>query len=306
MQEIDKNVEFNDFRKDGFVQVQLKEDAENAEPVNFSPKYLDIAQLNVFVLAIVFVLVIGVLTVFSFRYVQKTSIRYVPAYSIHTEATVETDETVPPTEVPVKNYSIKDMLGSWKLVGNKETATTAIPYYSFAEDGVAQENYGSITAAGRYKDLSEGKKKLVYIFIDDSLTGTYNFSFTGKKKKDYKLTLVDISTSRTYEFERAEAKAKKLSPSDDFKIDKKLVGYWLNKDIEKSYEFRSDGTAARVTGNVTTECIWTVNEDKVITIKYIKDEVKSINLDYIIKKDTLLINNTEYKKTENNQEQEQE
>ena len=301
LQDIDKGAEFNDFRKDGFVQIQHKNEADTAEPINYRPKYLNIAELNIFVLAIVFVLVISLMTVFSLRFVQKSVVEYVPAYVIKTEVTTETQPTQPETEKDVKNYSIKNLVGSWKIKGSEETEKTAIPYYSFTDDGVAQENYGSITATGEYKDLSERDKKVVYIDIDGSFTGTYSFKFTSDKKKGYTLILEDISSSRVYELVKAEAKAKKISPSSDFNVDKKLVGYWLNKKEAKSYEFNIDGTATRVTGGTTTDCTWTVSSKGVITIKYMKNVVKSLNLDYIIKDNHLYINNTKYVKTEKNQ-----
>lgn len=302
MQDIDRNTEFNDFRQDGFVQIRLKNEADTSETINYRPKYLNIAELNVFVLAIVFVLFWSLFTIFSLRFVQKSHVEYVPAYKAKTEATTESKETQPTTEKIVKGYSIKDIVGSWKIKGMKETKNTAIPYYSFTEDGIAQENYGSITATGDYKDLSEKDKKTVYISIDGSIKGTFNFEFTENQKKEYTLILEDISTNRFYELKQADAKAKKISPSKDFKTDEKLVGYWLNKKEKKSYKFNSDGTAVRDTGSVSTECTWTVSKKGVITIKYIKDQVKSLNLDYIIKDDTLAINKTVYQKQNDTEE----
>ncbi len=298
LQDIDKGAEFNDFRKDGFVQIQHKNEADTAEPINYMPKYFNVAEFNIFVFAVIFVLVVSVMTVFSLRFVQKSVVVNVPAYVVKKDVETEPAPTQPATEKDVKNYSIKNIIGSWKNKGAVETKNTAIPYYSFTEDGTAQENYGSITSTGEYKDLSKGKKKIVYIDIDDSFAGTFEFKFTSGKKGAYTLILEDISSGRAYEFVKAEAKAKKISPSSDFKVDNKLVGYWLNKKLGKSYEFNTDGTAVRVTGNTTTECTWTVSSKGVITIKYMKGEVRSLNLDYIIKKDKLYINKTVYAKTE--------
>ncbi len=302
MQDIDKNADFNDYRKDGFVQIQKKNDADTSETINYNPKYMNVAEFNIFVIAVIFVLFFSLFTIFSLRFVQKSVVENVPAYVPKTEATTESKETQPTTEKKVKNYSIKDLIGSWKIKGMTETKTTAIPYYSFTEDGIAQENYGSITATGVYKDLSEKNRKAVYISIEDSFEGAFDFEFTGTQKKDYTLILTEVSTSRVYEFVRAEAKAKKISPSNDFKADEKLIGYWLNKKEKKSYRFNSDGTAVRETGNLSTECTWTVSKKGVITIKYMKDQVKSLNLDYIIKNDSLAITKTIYKKQTDSEE----
>lgn len=298
LQDIDKGAEFNDFRKDGFVQIQHKNEADTAEPINYMPKYFNIAEFNIFVFAVIFVLVVSVMTVFSLRFVQKSVVVNVPAYVVKKDVETEPAPTQPATEKDVKNYSIKNIIGSWKNKGAVETKNTAIPYYSFTSDGIAQENYGSITSTGEYKDLSKGKKKVVYIDINDNFAGTFEFKFTSGKKGAYTLILQDISSGRTYEFVKAEAKAKKISPSSDFKVDNKLVGYWLNKKLGKSYKFNTDGTAVRVSGNTTTECTWTVSSKGVITIKYMKGVVRSVNLDYIIKKDKLYINKTSYVKTE--------
>ena len=298
LQDIDKNAEFNDYRKDGYVQIRIKNKADTSKPVNYLPKYLDIAELNIFVLAVVFVLVVSLMTIFSFRFVQKSTVEEVPAYIIKTEVTAETQVTQPETEKPVNVYSVRDIIGSWKIKGSEETKTTAIPYYSFAEDGAAQENYGSITAAGTYKDLSEGKKKLLFISIENSFTGTYSFSFSGDKEKGYTLKLVEIGTGRVYELVKAEAKAKRISPSGDYRVDKKLLGYWLNKEKDMSFEFKVDGTITRVTGGVTNDCVWTVSGNNLVTIKYMKSEVKSINFVYKIKNNKLYINNAVYTKTE--------
>ena len=298
LQDIDKGAEFNDFRKDGFVQIQHKNEADTAEPINYMPKYFNIAEFNIFVFAIIFVLVVSVMTVFSLRFVQKSVVENVPAYVVKKDVVTEPPHTEPETEKDVKNYTIKNIIGSWKNKGTAETKKTAIPYYSFTEDGTAQENYGSITSTGEYKDLSKGKKKVVYIDVNETFAGTFEFKFTSGKNGAYTLILQDISSGRVYEFVKAEAKAKKISPSSNFKTDKKLIGYWLNKKGDKSYEFNSDGTATRVVENTSTDCTWTVSSKGVITIKYMKNEVRSLNLDYIIKNDKLYINKTSYAKTE--------
>lgn len=210
----------------------------------------------------------------------------------------ETKKYPEETEPEIENISIKDIIGSWKIIGAEETSATAIPYYTFAQDGVAQENYGSITAAGSYKDISNKSKKLVFISIDNSFTGTFEYKLRGKNKSDCTLILKENSTAATYVLVKTEAKEKKLSPLDDFKSDKKLIGYWNNKKENESYEFKSDGTAVRVSGDTTTDCVWTVSYKNVIEIRYMKDEVKSLNLDYKIKNDKLIINNVKYVKTE--------
>lgn len=294
-QDIDRNIEFNDFRKDGFVEIRSKNEADTSESINYTPKYFNIAEFNIFVIAIVFILVVSLFTVFSLKFVQSTHVEYVPEYHVTTSPTEpETQETT--VKNTVKKVTIKNLLGSWKIKGSEESETGAIPYYSFAKDGVAQENYGSITSTGTYKDLSEDNKNIVYILIDNGIKGTYYFDVTGNKDDGYTLTLRNIESGSEYQLVSATAKAKKLTPTEDLKLDKKLFGYWLSEDEEKSYRFGEDGIVFRVTGGTTTEGVWSVTDKNVITIQYMKDAVKSVTLDYILKDGKLYITETEYTK----------
>ena len=42
-------MEFNDFREDGYVQIQSKGELNSDEPVSYKPKYFDINEYNIFV-----------------------------------------------------------------------------------------------------------------------------------------------------------------------------------------------------------------------------------------------------------------
>ena len=46
MQEINRDMEFNDFREDGFVQIQAKGDSDFADSENYKPKYFDISEYS--------------------------------------------------------------------------------------------------------------------------------------------------------------------------------------------------------------------------------------------------------------------
>lgn len=81
-QEINRNLEFNDFRHDGFVQIRNKDDAKTTEPINYTPKYFNIAEFNIFVIAIVFILGVSVFTLFSLRFVQQKFNPILPTESV--------------------------------------------------------------------------------------------------------------------------------------------------------------------------------------------------------------------------------
>lgn len=297
MQEIDKNVEFNDFREDGFVQIRLKDDAVNDEPQSYKPKYFDISEYNIFAIAIIFVLFVSVFTIFSLRFVQKRNKMFIEEY-VSTEPVSETTEPVTETENTVKSYSIKDLIGSWKLAEDKEENYNAIPYYTFKEKGTLQENYGSMVAAGSFIDLSEGKEKGVYLSIDSNIKGAYDFKVVGNKSDGYSLILTNRTNGNQYSFVKATAKMKKVGAIPKRKLDKGIIGTWYTKDKEKAYKFTSKGTLKRVTGRTTTYAVWTVAKKQEITIKYMKEEIKTVKVPYkIIKKGKqIMVNGTIYYK----------
>lgn len=299
MQEIDKNMEFNDFREDGFVQIQSKGELNSNEPVSYKPRYFDINEYNIFVIAVIFVLAISLFTVFSLRFVQKRHSSYVPKY-VSTEPV--TEEETEPTTVPikntVKNLSIKNLIGSWKLEEEDDTDYSAIPYFTFSENGYFQENYGSIIVKGSYKNISDKNDPGVYISVNSTIKGAYDFDVKGNKKDGYTLTLTDRETGEISTFENSEAKMKKLGTIKGYHVDNRLLGTWYTKDKKKAYKFVKNGRIKRVSNDVITYGVYTVDRKNTVVIKYIKEEIKTVELDYYLESNgkTLIINDTKYKK----------
>ncbi len=299
MQEIDRNMEFNDFREDGYVQIQSKGELNSNEPVSYKPKYFDINEYNIFVIAVIFVLAISLFTVFSLRFVQNRHSAYVPKY-VSTEP--ETEPATEPTTVviknTVKNLSVKDLVGSWKLVDDDDNDYSAIPYFTFTKDGYFQENYGSIIVKGTYKDISDDEDLGIYISVDSGIRGAYDFDVKGNKKDGYTLTLTNRQNGEISIFESSEAKMKKLGTIKGYNVDKRLLGTWCTKDKKKIYKFADSGKMKRVSYDTTTYAVYTVDRKNTLVIKYMKEEIKTVELNYYIdsKGKTLIINDTKYKK----------
>lgn len=295
MHEIDKNVEFNDFRKDGYVQLQAKDGVEKPETLSVKPKYFKLAEFNIFVIAIVYILFISAFTVFSLRYIQKTHVDYVKPY--HIKQTVETPDEEP-TEKEIRNdvksYSVKDIIGSWCLESDSGS-TGPVPYYTFTSDGVAQENYGSIVTVGDYKDVSGKKKKKIYINLDSTLKGVFEYILSGNEQDGYRLELISEESEIGYILVRAEAKAWDVKPPDKPKLNKKLIGKWFTKDKDKGYVFSKNGTFKRVTGQTVTKGSWSVKSDSVFTVKYVREQLTNRDISYLFNsKNTVIINGVEY------------
>lgn len=300
MQEINKDMEFNDFREDGFVQIRAKGDSEFADSDNYKPKYFDVSEYNIFVIAVIFVLAVSVFTVFSLRFVQKRGSAYVPKYVSTAPATW--DEATEPATVFVKNtvkkQTIKNLYGSWRSEDTEENESTAIPYFSFRKDGYMQENYGTIIVKGSFKDISDKDEPGVYISIDSSLKGAYDFDVKGNEKDGYSLTLTNRATGDINKFVSTTAKMKRLGRISGYRTDKKLLGTWYTKDKKKAYKFVKNGRIKRVSDKTITYGVYTVDLRNKVIIKYMKDAITTVELEYKVygKGKKLKINDVVYYK----------
>jgi hypothetical protein len=297
LESVNAGFEFNNYRQDGFVTLQEKK-GENNKPVYSAPKYFNVTELNIFVIAIVFVLIVSVMTVFGLKFLQSLSGPDIVETIEITEyvATTQPETTEPVVENEVKSLSIKNIYGSWKNAGDKESDGTAIPYYTFDKDGSATIHNGSTVYNGTFTDLSEDKSHIVNIRIDSYITGTYEFDVKGNKTDGYTLTLTAVNSGTTLKLKSATAKSYTLDTITNAKIDKSLVGKWLSKDKKSSYTFSSSGRVNRVSDNLELKGVWTIYNKNKVTIKYMQSNVETIELNYYVVKNQLVINDGVYYK----------
>lgn len=302
--EIFSDIEFNDYKEDGFVRLKLKNDSEGKtnkkiRRITDDSKYLKTTRY-LMVISIVFLLVIAVVTIFGYKALQY--------FTNDTPADMHVAPYVPSSDNDedemhriknsIKKVSVEHLHGSWKSLDAIEQKKSAIPYFSFAEDGAAQYDYGSFSVYGYFKDYSTKNKNTVYIEIDNQLCGLYAFDVTGNKKDGYRLALKNTSSGMTHYFESAEAKTYKLKPVEGGTIEKKLVGTWECRDGNRNYKFYSDGRFERQVGNQVMTGVWCEDtlRDNAITIKYMERVVADITLSYTLYDDSLLINDMVYYK----------
>ena len=299
---LNNNMEFNNFRKDGFIALKKKENnGEKTETSNFAPKYFRLNELNIFVIAIVFVLSVGLLTVFGLKLLQTITNADSLVPPLPTTEYVTTEPTTEePTEATIKNtvkdVSIKNVYGSWRMAADEESASHAIPYFSFSSDGKAQQNLGSITRTGEFKDLSNKKDNVIYIKISGALTGTFNFDVTGNSKDGYSLVLSSINTYTEHYLTSTTAKFYNPTPIQNFKMDKGILGKWVNDDESRVYKFTDDGRMSCTKDNTTIDGVWSIYEDNKITVQYLERTMETIELDYKLAKGHLIINDNIYTK----------
>lgn len=296
LERVSNSFEVNNFRKDGFVTLQEKENA-NA-PKHSAPKYFNLIELNIFVIGIIFILIIAVITVFGLKVLQSIGESNAVETAEVTQyvATAQPESTAPPVKNTVKSFSVENLYGSWRNEAVEESPDSPVPYYTFSDDGSAVVYFGSMTYNGSFEDLSQGKEHIINIRIDSMLTGTFSFNITGNKKDGYTLELTSVNSSVNYKLVSATAKTYKLDTMPDFRTDKNLVGKWTDKSGERSYTFTKDGKMKRFADNISASGVWTISGKDKITIKYMKGSVETIELYYSIVKEQLVINDTVYYK----------
>lgn len=298
---INTTMEFNDYKKDGFIQLK-KTSEEEEDQLILKPKedkvtYFKLSETNIFVVAIVFILIVAVITIFGLRALQMWNNElpqeiFIPAYT--------SPVTEPTTEPVIKNtveeVSIKNIYGSWKTKGSEETEGHAIAYLSFAEGGTAQYNYGSLKIEGDFKDFSTEKENIIYIEIDSVITGLYEFDVTGNKNDGYTLVLTNTESNRKIYYVSATAKSYKLDTIENFEKDSRIIGTWKTEDKTRSYVFTDDGRLERQIDNQTMTGVWTSHEKETLEVKYMESSVQTIYLKYSVFEENLIINNTIYYK----------
>ena len=301
--DISVDVEYNDFEKDGFLHIKVKdtdeEGFENTKEKIKKEKYLNLSYLNVVIICFVFLLIVAVLTVFGARFMKYANNDTVADVSVPVYVPKDpTEETTVKIKNEVEDVSIENIYGSWKVKGTKKGDKYAIPYYSFAENGVIQYDHGSFSVTGYFEDYSNEDRNIVYIELEERLNGLFYFNVEGNEKDGYELKLKNFQTGTVEYFETAKAKTYEVKPIDKFKIDKKIIGKWESKDGKKTYEFSEDGKFIRIMGDQMMSGVWTKSDKTTLQLKYMETVVASVYIKYNIYDDVLIINNVMYFKSE--------
>ncbi len=192
------------------------------------------------------------------------------------------------TSKELKNYldsfteGDNPVYGTWKIEGVKALS------YIFRNDGYAQLVMG--TEADFTKLVLDSSKKTLGVAFVLGLNGTYNYTFSKGNKV---LTLKSDKDS----FTLTRQKDYNLIPPapKNPKIDKNILGWWKSQGGQ-TYFFGSDGIM--YSNNITMETCYTYNavKGKIKAVYDYAGKVK-INLDYKLKKDSLYIDNVEYRKS---------
>ena len=129
-------------------------------------------------------------------------------------------------------------------------------YFIFGENGDAYAKWGSCTVYGYYDEYEEDGE--YDIDIPGFLFNIYTATF-----KDNSMLLV--SDSSQYFFERAEMPTITIDAPDNLKIDEKILGKWASADSYEFYEFKQDGVAfvTDMANYSTVECRYDCAENTI-------------------------------------------
>lgn len=174
-----------------------------------------------------------------------------------------------------------------------DEASSVKTYYIFDDDGVASIAYGTMKYVGTYS-ISENE---VSMEIQSAyLSTSFEFSVTGNVFTGRTLTFTDSSYDTEYTFHSTKIEAPDLKVDEDFKPNDKLTGEWNYYDgyYDFDYNFKSDGTVSIGQNEMLfVDGVYTCTDDT-ITIKYYADSEQTMELEYTVNDDALILNGLQY------------
>lgn len=199
------------------------------------------------------------------------------------------------------------IVGTWtvKDTATADEATTATSdeiaknYYTFDDDGTASIHLGTMKMIGTYSlSTSEEGTKTVEISIPSALEGTFEYDVTGNEITGRTLTLKDTYYGQSIDLESTKLVIPEMKPDADFKPSEKLTGKWTYDDgyYKMSYELREDGTATVSQSDILfADGVYNYN-DSTITIKYYTNQEVTMELNYELKDNSIIIDGIQFVK----------
>ncbi len=192
------------------------------------------------------------------------------------------------------------IIGTWTVSdtatpdeASTEEEETSKSYYIFENDGTAKIAIGTFRMEGTYTITTndEGTRS-VEINIPSALQGTFEFEVSGNELQGRKLVLTNPDYGQSIDFESTKMIVPEMKVEEDFEPSEKLTGDWSYDDgyYMMNYELREDGTASVNQSDVIfADGVYTYTED-MITIKYYTDSEVTMELEYQLDGETLIVN----------------
>ncbi len=293
------NLEFNDYKSDGFVHLQPKEYAANSttksKQKQKSKKQQNekkMSEANIFIVAIAFIALIALITIFGIKNLRNNAEQSV-IYTVNTAQTTSTEE-VATTKNDVTDLDFSNLDGIWMRVKD-QNKSTYVPYFTFSDNSLSIE-CGTMKAKSTVIDMTTEEEHKIFISSNNVIAGYFYYDVTGNSNDGYTLSLTSVGSTSAIEFVKVnETKLKEVEPPEKKVIDKNLVGMWSHTD-NMYYDFNSDGTFSRYNDGLYLNGIWTLADENTLKLTYTEKKETNKYLQYSIYDDKLIIAEDVYRK----------
>lgn len=198
------------------------------------------------------------------------------------------------------------VVGTWtvKDSATADEATTATSdeaaknYYTFEDDGTASIHLGTMKMVGTYSLEEKDGTRTIDISIPSALEGSFEYKVSGNEIGGRTLTLTDTSYGQSIDLESTKLVIPEMKPDADFKPSEKLTGKWTYDDgyYKMSYELREDGTSTVSQSDILfADGVYNYTDTK-ITIKYYTNQEVTMELNYELKDDSIIIDGIQFVK----------
>ena len=163
---------------------------------------------------------------------------------------------------------------------------------------VASINLGTMKMVGTYSLEEKDGTRNIYINIPSAFMGLYEYKVSGNEITGRTLTLTDNDYGQSYDLESTKLVIPEIKPDADFKPSENLTGKWTYDDgyYKMSYELRQDGTATVSQSDILfANGVYNYTDNK-ITIKYFTNQEVTMELNYELKGDSIIIDGIQYLK----------
>lgn len=191
------------------------------------------------------------------------------------------------------------IVGTWAIEdptqseASADEASSAQTYYIFDDNGVASIAYGTMKYVGTY---SVSGNEVNMEITSAYLSASFEFSVKGNVFTGRTLTFTDSSYDTEYTFHSTSVKVPDMKVDEDFKPNDKLTGEWNYYDgyYDFDYNFKSDGTVSIGQNDMLfVDGVYSCTDDT-ITIRYYADTEQTMELEYFVDDDSLIINGLQY------------
>ena len=192
-------------------------------------------------------------------------------------------------------------LQSSESTEDEADGTKILNYFTFNDDGELTVTVGTISYIGTYSisNDEESNNKILTMYVPSVINGTFNMEVSGNIFTGRTLTLANTSSTDTkFELKSGKYTAPEIKRDGDFTPNEALIGKWTYDDglYNLSFEFNKDGTATYTENKqIKFDGIYSYT-DSTITLTYYTIQEATMEANYTISDDSIVINGITFTK----------